>query len=211
MIGASRSDRVVTSLGEVLSSVAAGHPPAADGGVTVVPAPDTRSVGVFAFTAHHVVSADVDRSWVEGLLPPGDLGAPMNPSFLTALCERTGRSVGNIDVVLVAHGTGTPTGTLTPFTGEHPRALVHQRTGVRKWTVEHGFALLGRGVAGRYEVAVEVGAPGRGIGRRLFAAVLGEVPPAVPVWAQVTPGNVASLRAVLAAGYRPVGGEALLV
>jgi hypothetical protein len=31
------------------------------------------------------------------------------------------------------------------------------------------------------------------------------------VWAQVTPGNAASVRAFLAAGYRPVGAEALLV
>jgi hypothetical protein len=31
------------------------------------------------------------------------------------------------------------------------------------------------------------------------------------VWAQVSPGNAASVRAFLAAGYRPVGAEALLV
>jgi hypothetical protein len=200
----------VSSLEEVLSSAAAGSPPAADGCVEVVAPPDSRSLGVFAFTAHHVVSADVDPSWVASLLPPGELGAPLNPPFLTALCAEVGRRVENIDVVLVGSGTGVPTG-LTSFAGNHSRAAVHDRVDVRMWTVDGGFALLGRGVAGRYEVAVEVSRPGRGIGRSLFAAVLGEVPAGVPVWAQVAPGNVASLRAVLAAGYRPAGAEALLV
>jgi hypothetical protein len=168
-------------------------------------------VGVFAFTAHHVVAADVDPSWVSSVLPPEDLAAPMNPPFLTALGARTGRTASNLDVVLVAHGNGVPTGTLTPFTGSHPRALVQDRVDVRMWTVDGGFALLGHGVAGRCEVAVEVDVPGRGLGRGLFAAVLGEVPAGTPVWAQVAPGNVASLRALLAAGYRPVGAEVLLV
>jgi hypothetical protein len=36
------------------------------------------------------------------------------------------------------------------------------------------------------------------------------VPDARPVWAQMAPGNASSLRAFLAAGYRPVGAEALL-
>jgi hypothetical protein len=201
----------VISLGSLLTSAAAGFPPAADCSVRVAAPPDARSVGVFAFTAHHVVSADVDPAWVASVLPEGDLGAPLNPPFLTALCGRTGRRVENIDVVLAGVGTGSHTGTLVPFTGSHPRALVHDRADVRMWSVDGGFALVGRGVAERYEVAVEVSLVGRGIGRSLFAAVLGEVPAGEPVWAQVAPGNVASLRAVLAAGYRPVGAEALLV
>ena len=36
-------------------------------------------------------------------------------------------------------------------------------------------------------------------------------PDGAPMWAQIAPGNAASLRAFLAAGYRPVGQEALLV
>jgi hypothetical protein len=31
------------------------------------------------------------------------------------------------------------------------------------------------------------------------------------IWAQVAPGNAASVRAILAAGFSPVGAEALLV
>jgi hypothetical protein len=37
------------------------------------------------------------------------------------------------------------------------------------------------------------------------------IPAGTSIWAQVTPGNAASLRAFLAAGYQPVGSEALLV
>jgi hypothetical protein len=37
------------------------------------------------------------------------------------------------------------------------------------------------------------------------------VPEERPLWAQIAPGNAASVRAFLAAGYEPVGAEALLV
>jgi hypothetical protein len=35
------------------------------------------------------------------------------------------------------------------------------------------------------------------------------VPPGEPLWAQVSPANVASLRMFLAGGYRPVAAEVL--
>jgi RimJ/RimL family protein N-acetyltransferase len=37
------------------------------------------------------------------------------------------------------------------------------------------------------------------------------VPAEAVVWAQIAPGNAASVRAFLAAGFQPVGAEALLV
>ena len=46
-----------------------------------------------------------------------------------------------------------------------------------------------------------------GIGRALEAAALGLLPAGTPVFAQVSPGNSISLRATLAAGYLPIGGE----
>jgi hypothetical protein len=36
------------------------------------------------------------------------------------------------------------------------------------------------------------------------------MPVDAPLWAQIAPGNAASVRAFLAAGYVPVGAEALL-
>lgn len=82
---------------------------------------------------------------------------------------------------------------------------------MRAWTAEGGILVLGRGVGGRLEVAVEVdeGVRHRGLGRALASAarhLAGE-----PVWAQVAAGNARSARAFQAAGYRPVGAEALLL
>jgi GNAT superfamily N-acetyltransferase len=203
-----------------LAALLAAAPPA-NGAVTVIEPPDSRSVGVFAFTAHHVIAAPVEPDWVRSMLPADDLSAPLNPPFLHALAERTGRIVNNIDAVLMA---GAAPGDLDlrdlrdlreagDFDHERvARARAH-RTDVRVWTVPGGLVTLGRGVAGRWEVSVEVddAAQGRGLGRRLFAAARGLTPAGEPVWAQVAPGNSASLRAILAAGFRPVGAEALLV
>lgn len=72
--------------------------------------------------------------------------------------------------------------------------------------------LIGRGVAGRWETAIEVDPEcrGRGLGQRLARAARHLVPGGAPVWAQVAPANAASMRAFLAAGFVPVGAEALL-
>jgi hypothetical protein len=75
-----------------------------------------------------------------------------------------------------------------------------------------GVLIVGRGLAGRWEAAYEVDedARGRGLGRTLAAAALDLVPTGEPLFVSVAPGNVASLRAVLATGrYRPIAGEVL--
>ena len=102
---------------------------------------------------------------------------------------------------------------LVPAELDHPRverALLH-RSGVRVWGTPDGAGLLtlGRGVAGRWEVSLEVdpACRGRGLGTALARAARSLVNG--PLWAQVAPANVASLRAFLAAGYRPVGAEVL--
>ena len=188
------------------------EPPPADGGITIVEPPDPRSVGVFAFTAHHVIAAPVDPDWVYTVLPADDLSAPLNPPFLQALGARTGLVVNNLDAVFVAPpGSGADVELAVACGPEHPRGA--HRTGVQVWVADGGVIILGRGVAGRLEVAVEVdeSARGRGVGRALFAAARSLVPEGEPLWAQVAPGNAASMRAVLAAGFRPVGAEVLLI
>jgi GNAT superfamily N-acetyltransferase len=85
------------------------------------------------------------------------------------------------------------------------------RDDVRAYAVKGALLVLGRGLAGRWEVAVEVDEPyqSRGLARRMIAAAPTLLPAPAPLWAQVSPGNVASMRAFLAAGYRPVGAEVL--
>ena len=169
-----------------------------------------------AFPAHFVVAADVELQWVESLIPTADFGAPLGPMFLRALERRLHLAAGSTDAVLLAGPlAGPPPIDLLPVRDiDHPRVrrARRYRTDVRVWTTASGVLIMGRGLAGRWEAAVEVdeGDRNRGHGRALASAARHLVPAGRPVWGQVAPGNAASLRAFLAAGYLPVGAEVLL-
>jgi hypothetical protein len=203
----------------LLREVVAGRPPAEDGGVTVLPQPPGPVAGILAFCGHHVVAADVDPGWVAAQLRPGDLSAPVSARFLDALAEEIDRDYDNLDMVLVApSAAGPPPLELRPVApdADHERVdrSLRFREDVRTWATEDGAGLLivARGFAGRWETAFEVapGARGRGLGRALAASARHLVPAGDPVFAQVAPGNVASLRAVLATGaYVPIGAEVM--
>ncbi|MFE5583876.1 GNAT family N-acetyltransferase [Kitasatospora sp. NPDC056531] len=210
----------VRALAEILADAAGGVFPPPDGSVTVVPQPSPREAGVVSFAAHAVVFTDEDPAWVHDTLAadPGDpLAAPLCPPFLTAFAERTGRTVNNIDLLSVADRLpGEPPLRLSPVEDrEHPRVIraLRYREDVRVYEADGGVLVLGRGVAGRWEAAVEVDphARGRGLGRALATAARHLLPEGGVVWAQQAPGNAPSVRAFQAAGYRPVGAEALLV
>ncbi|GAB2925442.1 GNAT family N-acetyltransferase [Nonomuraea fastidiosa] len=214
----------MTNLAEVLRDAQDGRFPPADGGVTLVPQPSPRDLGVLSFTAHAVVFADVDPAWIRERLPPGDLDAPLGPPFLQELAALTGRAAGNLDLLAVA----CPLPGSAPLALEELRDSGHPRVArarryrddVRVWVAPAqddgpgggvaGLLTVGRGVGGRWEVAIEVEPAhrGRGLGRLLAAAARHLAP--APVWAQVAPGNAASVRAFIAAGYAPVGAEVLL-
>ncbi len=171
---------------------------------------------VVAFPAHVVVAAGVERSWLDSWVPPHDYSAPLGPRFLDALEDRLRLGAGALDVVLRAPpAPGPPPLHLQPFTAvDHPRvARAHRfRTDVRAWTTPTGVLVVGRGLGGRWEAAIEVHeyARSQGHGRALAAAARHLVPEAGrPMWAQIAPGNASSLRAFLAAGYVPVGSEVL--
>ncbi len=207
------------SLRDILDAAARGAFPPADGGTSVVAQPGGRDAGVIAFTAHSVVFTDEDAGWVRKTLASlgcDPLAATMNARFLTAFAERTGRTTDTIDVLLTgAPLPGRPEVVLTEVADPgHPRVVAarRRRDGVRVWAADGGVLVLGRGVAGRLEVAVEVaeGARHRGLGRLLVTAAR-QLAGGEPVWAQVSAGNARSLRAFQAAGYRPVGSEALFL
>ena len=206
---------IVAELADLLRGVADGTPPPTDTDLTVLPPPDERSVGVLAFPGQNIIVADVSAEWVRSWMVSEDLSEPFSPQLLTLLGAVTGRAVGNIDSVLVGRAHGRRRGLeLTDVTdSDHPRVARARlsRADVHAWACPGGLLVLGRGVAGRWEVAVEVDAAlrGFGLGRGLFGAALGLLPEGESVWAQVAPGNAASLRALLASGYRPVGGEVL--
>ena len=200
----------------LLEAAADGHPPVADGQVEVLPQAPGPVAGILAFAGHHVVAADVEPGWVHARLEVWDMNAPMAPPFVAAMTERLGVAPDNLDLVLAGRGTGQGAPDLVPSDDDHPRIrrAREYRRDVRAWTTADGDGLLilGRGLAGRWEAAFEVheGARGRGLGRALAAAAIDLVPTGEAVFVQVAPGNVPSVRAVLATGrYRPIGGELL--
>ncbi|WP_330294881.1 GNAT family N-acetyltransferase [Streptomyces sp. NBC_00503] len=210
------------SLAEILDEAAAGRFPAPDGTTTVVPQPNARDAGVLAFTAHSVVFTDEDPDWVRSTLAAIDcdgLAATMNPRFLVALLDRTGRSHDTTDLLTVAEALpGQPALELREIEDpDHPRVRRARvrRDGVRVWATPTGggVVILGRGVAGRWETAIEVdeAARHRGLGRELARAARHLVPDGAPLWSQQSTGNTRSIRAFQAAGYRPVGAEALML
>jgi GNAT superfamily N-acetyltransferase len=207
------------TVARILAAAAGGGFPPPDGGVTIVPQPSRRDAGVLAFTAHAVVFTDEDPGWVRAALaaaPSDRLAAAMNPAFLAALLARTGRVMNTIDLLTVAPALpGAPDLALCEIQDpDHPRVVrsVRYRDGVRVWSAEGGLLVLGRGVGGRWEAAIEVdeAARGRGLGPALAVAARHLVPGPV-IWAQQAPGNARSVRAFQKAGYRPVGSEALMV
>ena len=72
-----------------------------------------------------------------------------------------------------------------------------------------GVVTIGRGLADRWEAAVVVDETHRGIGlgRALAEAARHRAPADEPLFFQVAIGHAASLRAVMAAGYVPIGAE----
>ncbi|MFJ8112157.1 GNAT family N-acetyltransferase [Streptomyces sp. NPDC096132] len=205
------------TLRDILDAAARGVFPPPDGGTTVVPQHAHRDAGVLSFTAHSVVFTDEDPAWVYETLHRMDcdpLSASMNPRFLSALMERTGRTAETIDAMLVGSPLpGEPPVPLTEIEDqEHPRIryALRRRDDIRVWAADGGVLVTGRGIAGRLEVSVEVDEARRreGLGRLLVTAARHLADE--PVWAQVAPGNARSMRAFQAAGYVPVGAEALL-
>jgi RimJ/RimL family protein N-acetyltransferase len=205
---------------ELLIDAARGRFPPADLVVEVLPAPAGLTDAVVAFSGHNIVAADVDPAEVGANLPDADPSAPMSARFLSWLGATLASEPGTIDVVLVADPPAQPVVELRAFTDDatsHERVARARRyrTAVTVHADPHrrGLVIVGRGLANRLEVSIEI-APqhqGQGLGAELARAATSLVPAGEPLFAQVSPGNAASLRAFLSAGYRPIGSEVLFL
>jgi hypothetical protein len=201
----------------MLDAAARGEFPPPDGVVDVLPPPPGRADVMIGFTGHFVLAAPIDPDEVAARMPPGDFSVPMSPASLVWIAEQLGSRPATFDALLVSVGTGAgrPLWLHEIDALNHPRVAraSRYRTDMRIFATEdeRGVLVLGRGICRRWEIGYEVdaGAQGEGLGRRLVAAARALVPAGEPVWAQVAPGNAASLRSTTAGGFAPVAAEIL--
>jgi hypothetical protein len=198
----------------VLEAAAGGCYPPADGEFELL-APDPAGWwAVVAFTGHSYVLADVDAARLRASGADG-FGGASHPPTLSFLAGPAG-TVGSVDAVLVGRGEIGPVLPRRDDLDHHPRVVRarHHRRDVEVYADDDGLVVLGRGLVGRLEMAVELFDPaaagGTGHGRRLIRAGLAAIAPGERCWAQVAPGNAASLRAFLACGFVPIGSEVII-
>jgi len=198
-----------------LESAGHGDFPTADGTIEVLPAPPGRAMAVVAFTSHYIIASSASEDWIRAQLSRDDLLAPMSPRFLTMLADNLGRHDDGIDLLLAARGLRGRT-TLRETTAEGharvKRAHAH-RDDVRVFTdpTRAATIILGRGLANRTEIAIEI-KPNRrnqGIARQALTEARRIIETDQLFFAQTPPGNAASLRTLLTAGFQPIGSEVL--
>jgi hypothetical protein len=208
-------------LAAVLTDAVGGRFPPADGTVVVASPWQEGVEAVVAFTGHAVVATTLPLDAVLAAGADGFGGATL-PPLLTLMTGENGEGgeggeggeVECLDVLLGARGTGGGRLPRIPAAEPHPRAVHarHWRTNVRVHGDDRGLLVLADGVAGLPQISYEVPLPlrGRGYGRSLLADGLALVDRDEPVLTAVAPGNAASLRAVLAAGFVPLGSVQLV-
>ena len=204
-------------LAAILRDAAHGVFPPADGVVEVVSSPGGVCDAIVALTGHFVLAADIDAAEVAARMPTGEFSVPLSPASLLWVAAKLGLEPATHDALLVTMGSGAgaPTWLRRADDLAHPRVerASRYRALDSVWTTDDdaGVLVVGRGLCNRWEIGYEIAphARGKGAGRRLVAAARGLVPSGEPVWAQIAPGNAASLRSTLAAGFVPVAAEVL--
>jgi hypothetical protein len=203
-------------LADLIRAAARGEFPPVDGGWRRVPPWRPGLEGVIAFTGHAVfaVAPDITDDRIAGLGPDG-FGGAHDPRLVSALAGPDGW-IDSLDQLLVRHGAGR-TGTQPqlvhrPDLVRHPRARLAAALRDDVTVLGHpgrdraAVAVLGRGVGGLLELSFEVEPDHRGgAGTALIAAALDAVPAEQLVVACAAAGNAASLRALLSAGFVPIG------
>lgn len=200
-------------LGKLISSAADGHFLPADGTWQRVQPWRPPLEAIISFTGHAVmaVSSDLPDNVLIALGADG-FGGAHDPRLVTALAGPDAW-IDSLDVLLAARGTAdSPRLVHRPDLATHSRARFAAE--VRDDLEIFGYpdadrsavAILSKGVAGLLELSFEVEPEHRpGAGTALVKDALSVVPAEELVVTAVAPGNAASLRAVLKAGFTPLG------
>lgn len=206
---------VVHPLAVMFDAAADGRFPPVDGAFEVMAPHRPGHAAIVEFTGHAVVLADASHEELAALGADG-FGGASHPDIKQAIAGADG-TIGSHDAVLVTRGRGPierPVLERRVDLDDHPRVLRSRRhrLDVEVYADETGMVTIGRGLVGRREVSVELLGDDRvaGAGRRLIESALHLARNGEAVWAQVAPGNAASLRAFLACGFVPIGAETLI-
>lgn len=200
---------------DILLNSARGRDLGFDDSLLVFPPPIGPAMAVVGLPGRHVVASSAPEAWVRGHLPLDDLMAPLSPRFITQLAAKLGRYDDGVDVLLAASGLDQDVELFEVDPTDHPRVARDRdhRDEVRAFTEPSQAAtlILGRGLVGRWEVAVEVSpeARNRGLATRMLYQARCLVDAADVLFAQVAAANAASMRALLNAGFAPIGAEVL--
>jgi hypothetical protein len=209
-------------LPRALQEAAAGRFPAPDHRVRIVPAVAGAKAAVVAFTSHHVIASPLPATDVAAAIRERRLQLPTDPRFLAWLADAVGGSSSEdtIDVVLARPGIPRDgQAAMTPLTEEmlEDRRIAfaaETRSDLRVHRPADGSAVvvLGRGLADRLEMSIELAPDVRGseLADELTEVALAEAGPREAVFAQVSAGNSAALRTAIRDGFKPVGGEYLI-
>jgi hypothetical protein len=211
---------LVHPLARVLTDAVDGTFPRADGGWRRVPPWRDGVEAVLAFTGHAVlaVAPDVPDDRLVALGVDG-YGGAHHPRVLLELAGPDGW-IDSLDAVLGRRSTGDVPTELV----ERPDLLGHPRvrfaSAVRDQVRVYGrpdeasttLATVSRGIGGLFEISAELDEHerGRGSGADLVGQAVAAVPAGEVVIAAVAPGNSASLRAFLRAGFSPLASVQLL-
>lgn len=170
-----------------------------------------------AFTGHAVfaVRDDVTDDRLAAL-GADRVGGAHDPRLITALAGPDGW-IDSLDAILSGRGTGGAASAETlverPDLADHPRAKLARRlrhdvrVPGRPDPGRRDVVTIGRGIGGLAELSFELEPElgGRGAARALVEGALGAVPAGELVVSAVAPGNAASLRALLSAGFSLLG------
>jgi hypothetical protein len=204
-------------LAGLITAAAAGRFPDPDGGWERVPPWRPGLEAIFSFTAHAVfaLAPDISDQRIASLGADG-FGGAHDPRLITALAGPEAW-IDSLDMLLAGRGTGRPGAAARlvdrPDLAVQPRARfaarIRDEPRVLGYPDPHRSALatISRGIAGLTELSFEIepGRRGHGGGASLAADVLSVLPAGQLAVAAVAPGNAASVRALLSAGFVPLG------